>query len=62
MPGDAEDKNELIAAADIALYHGKAVGRRPVMRASDVPGQMRICATRWIVRANGSAPPAGCRR
>ena len=41
MPGDARDKNELIAAADVALYHGKQSGGDRVMRASDVPGEMR---------------------
>jgi diguanylate cyclase (GGDEF)-like protein/excisionase family DNA binding protein len=41
MPGDADDKNELIAAADIALYHGKQSGGGRVMRASEVPGEMR---------------------
>ncbi|HTI29596.1 MAG TPA: GAF domain-containing protein [Methylomirabilota bacterium] len=41
MPGDAHDKNELIAAADVALYHGKQSGGDRVMRASDVPGEMR---------------------
>jgi diguanylate cyclase (GGDEF)-like protein/excisionase family DNA binding protein len=41
MPGEAEDKNELIAAADIALYHGKQSGGDRVIRASDVPGEIR---------------------
>ena len=41
MPGDATDKNELIAAADIALYHGKQSGGDRVTRASNVPGEMR---------------------
>ena len=41
MPGDANDKNELIAAADIALYHGKQAGGDRVTRASEVPGEMR---------------------
>ncbi len=41
MPGDASDKNELIAAADVALYNGKQSGGDRVMRASDVPGEMR---------------------
>jgi diguanylate cyclase (GGDEF)-like protein len=40
-PGDAGDKNELIAAADIALYHGKQVGGDRVMRATDVPAEIR---------------------
>jgi len=41
MPGDADDKNGLIAAADVALYHGKQLGGDRVMRASEVPGEMR---------------------
>jgi diguanylate cyclase (GGDEF)-like protein len=41
MPGDANDKNDLIAAADIALYQGKQSGGDRVMRASEVPGEMR---------------------
>jgi diguanylate cyclase (GGDEF)-like protein len=41
MPGDASDKNELIAAADTALYYGKQTGGDRVTRASDVPGEMR---------------------
>jgi diguanylate cyclase (GGDEF)-like protein len=41
LPGDASDKNGLIAAADIALYYGKQSGGDRVMRASDVPGEMR---------------------
>jgi diguanylate cyclase (GGDEF)-like protein/excisionase family DNA binding protein len=41
IPGDAGDKNELIAAADIALYYGKQAGGDRVTRASDVPGEMR---------------------
>jgi diguanylate cyclase (GGDEF)-like protein len=41
MPGDASDKNELIGAADIALYHGKQSGGDRVTRASQVPGEMK---------------------
>jgi diguanylate cyclase (GGDEF)-like protein/excisionase family DNA binding protein len=41
LPGDASDKNGLIAAADVALYYGKQLGGDRVMRASDVPGKMR---------------------
>ena len=41
VPGDAIDKNGLIAAADIALYYGKQAGGDRVTRASDVPGEMR---------------------
>jgi diguanylate cyclase (GGDEF)-like protein/excisionase family DNA binding protein len=41
MPGEAADKNELIAAADTALYHGKQIGGDRVTRASDVPSEMR---------------------
>ena len=41
LPGDASDKNGLIAAADIALYYGKQLGGDRVTRASDVPGEMR---------------------
>jgi diguanylate cyclase (GGDEF)-like protein/excisionase family DNA binding protein len=41
MPGDATDKNDLIAAADIALYQGKQSGGDRVVRASNVPGEMR---------------------
>jgi diguanylate cyclase (GGDEF)-like protein/excisionase family DNA binding protein len=41
LPGDADDKNELIAAADIALYQGKQSGGDRVTRASEVPSEMR---------------------
>ncbi|MEO8638442.1 MAG: GAF domain-containing protein [Chloroflexota bacterium] len=41
LPGDASDKNELIAAADVALYHGKQSGGDRVTQASEVPGEMR---------------------
>jgi diguanylate cyclase (GGDEF)-like protein/excisionase family DNA binding protein len=40
-PGDATDKNELIAAADTALYYGKQSGGDRVVRADEVPGEMR---------------------
>ena len=41
IPDDADDKNGLIAAADIALYHGKQAGGDRVTRAAEVPGEMR---------------------
>ena len=41
LPGDASDKNSLIGAADTALYYGKQSGGDRVVRASDVPGEMR---------------------
>jgi diguanylate cyclase (GGDEF)-like protein/excisionase family DNA binding protein len=41
IPGDATDKNELIAAADAALYFGKQAGGDRVVRAADVPREMR---------------------
>ncbi|MDH4335458.1 MAG: GAF domain-containing protein, partial [Chloroflexota bacterium] len=41
MPGDAADKNALIAAADTALYLGKQSGGNRVISASDVPAEMR---------------------
>ena len=40
-PDDAVDKNDLIAAADIALYLGKQSGEDRVVRADDVPHEMR---------------------
>ncbi|HEX5578304.1 MAG TPA: GAF domain-containing protein, partial [Candidatus Limnocylindria bacterium] len=40
-PGDAADKNDLIAAADIALYLGKQSGEDRVVRADQVPNEMR---------------------
>ena len=40
-PNDASDKNTLIGAADTALYYGKQSGGDRVVRASDVPGEMR---------------------
>ena len=44
-PADAADKNELIAAADTALYFGKQSGGNQVVRAEDVPGEMRELRT-----------------
>ena len=41
IPGDAADKNALIAAADTALYLGKQSGGDRVIAASDVPSEMR---------------------
>jgi diguanylate cyclase (GGDEF)-like protein/excisionase family DNA binding protein len=46
LPGDANDKNELIAAADIALYQGKQAGGDRVTRAAEVPGEMRVLRDR----------------
>ena len=40
-PQDAVDKNDLIAAADIALYLGKQSGEDRVVRADEVPSEMR---------------------
>jgi len=40
-PQDAVDKNDLIAAADIALYLGKQSGEDRVVRADEVPNEMR---------------------
>jgi diguanylate cyclase (GGDEF)-like protein len=44
-PGDASDKNELIAAADTALYFGKQSGGNQVVRCGDVPAEMRDLRT-----------------
>ena len=41
LPGDAADKNELIAGADTALYYGKQSGGDRVMAVEDVPREMR---------------------
>ena len=41
FPDDAADKNGLIGAADTALYYGKQSGGDRVVRAADVPGEMR---------------------
>ncbi len=40
-PADADDKNALIAAADTALYYGKQAGEDRVVRATEVPREMR---------------------
>jgi len=67
MPGDASDKNELIAAADIALYHGKQSGGDRVMSASDVPAEIRdlrdtldrSARTALLRPQDGKAAPSG---
>jgi response regulator RpfG family c-di-GMP phosphodiesterase len=41
FPTDATDKNDLIAAADTALYLGKQSGADRVVRADEVPRDMR---------------------
>ena len=41
FPADASDKNELIAAADTALYFGKQSGNDRVVRADEVPRDTR---------------------
>jgi diguanylate cyclase (GGDEF)-like protein len=41
FPADADGKNELIAAADTALYYGKQSGGDRVTRAEEVPVEMR---------------------
>ncbi|MDQ2853874.1 MAG: GAF domain-containing protein [Chloroflexota bacterium] len=41
LPDDASDKNELIGAADTALYYGKQSGGDRVVRAGEVPEEMR---------------------
>jgi diguanylate cyclase (GGDEF)-like protein/excisionase family DNA binding protein len=40
-PADATDKNDLIAAADTALYLGKQTGEDRVVRVDEVPRDMR---------------------
>jgi diguanylate cyclase (GGDEF)-like protein/excisionase family DNA binding protein len=44
-PADATDKNDLIAAADTALYLGKQAGEDRVVRADEVPPEMRALRT-----------------
>jgi diguanylate cyclase (GGDEF)-like protein len=44
-PHDAADKNDLIAAADTALYLGKQSGEDRVVRADQVPPEMRALRT-----------------
>lgn len=44
-PDDAASKNELIAAADTALYYGKQSGGDVVISSRDVPGEMRDLRT-----------------
>ncbi len=41
LPGDATSKNELIGAADTALYFGKQSGGDRVVAAAEVPREMR---------------------
>jgi len=41
FPADARDKNELIGAADTALYYGKRAGGDRVTVASEVPHEVR---------------------
>jgi diguanylate cyclase (GGDEF)-like protein/excisionase family DNA binding protein len=45
FPGDAPAKNDLIAAADTALYYGKQSGGDRVVRADEVPREMRDLRT-----------------
>ena len=40
-PDDAADKNDLIAAADTALYFGKQAGEDRVVRADELPAEVR---------------------
>lgn len=44
-PDDAAEKNDLIAAADTALYFGKQSGGNLVIATGDVPGEMRDLRT-----------------
>jgi diguanylate cyclase (GGDEF)-like protein/excisionase family DNA binding protein len=41
FPADATDKNDLIAAADTALYYGKQSGEDRIVRIDEVPREMR---------------------
>ena len=41
FPGDATDKNELIALADTALYYGKQSGGNRIVPITEVPREMR---------------------
>lgn len=41
FPADALDKNDLIAAADTSLYYGKQSGENRVVRADEVPRDIR---------------------
>jgi diguanylate cyclase (GGDEF)-like protein/excisionase family DNA binding protein len=60
-PRDATDKNELIAAADTALYLGKQSGEDRVVRADQVPPEMRALRTTLdqLARAALSHPDDG---
>jgi diguanylate cyclase (GGDEF)-like protein len=44
MPGDADDRASLVAAADAALYFGKRSGEDCVIRADAVPRRRRTDA------------------
>ena len=52
LPADATDRAGLIAAADMALYHGKGAGEDRVVRADRVPA----APTRPAAPARASAP------
>ena len=56
-PQDAVDKNDLIAAADIALYLGKQSGEDRVVRADEVPSEMRDLRSTLDRLAGRPAPP-----
>lgn len=60
-PGDAAEKNDLIAAADTALYLGKQSGEDRVVRADQVPPEMRALRTTLdqLARAALSHPDDG---
>ena len=51
------DKNDLIAAADIALYLGKQSGEDRVVRADEVPNEMRDLRSTLDRLARRPAPP-----